>query len=50
LTSALNTGFKYKDGIIKGFYLPDFGKGLIIASSENAGLELLKFKQITSII
>jgi len=44
LTSILNTGFKYKDGIIKGFYLPDFGKGLIIANSENAGLELLEFK------
>jgi GNAT superfamily N-acetyltransferase len=44
LTSTLNTGFKYKDGIIKGFYLPDFGKGLIIANPEYAGLELLKFK------
>ena len=46
LTSTLNTGFKYKDDIIKGFYLPDFGRGLIIANSENAGLELLKFKLI----
>jgi ribosomal protein S18 acetylase RimI-like enzyme len=46
LTSTLNTGFKYKDSLIKGFYLPDFGRGLIIASSENAGLELLKFRLI----
>jgi GNAT superfamily N-acetyltransferase len=44
LTSTLITGFKYKDDTIKGFYLPDFGNGLIIACSENAGLELLKFK------
>jgi GNAT superfamily N-acetyltransferase len=44
LTATLNTGFKYQDSIIKGYYLPDFGRGLIIADSETAGLELLKFR------
>jgi GNAT superfamily N-acetyltransferase len=44
LIDSLKTGFKYKDNIIKGFYLPDFGKGLIIADSDNVGLELLKFR------
>ena len=44
LATALSTGFKYKDMEIEGFYLPDFGKGLIIADSEIAGTELLKFR------
>jgi hypothetical protein len=44
LTHSLKTGFKYKDKILKGYYLPDFGTGLIIADSEIPGLELLKFK------
>jgi len=44
LTFPLKTGFKFKDKFLKGFYLPDFGTGLIIADSEISGLELLKFK------
>jgi N-acetylglutamate synthase-like GNAT family acetyltransferase len=31
-----------EDKIVKGFYLPGFGEGLIIANSPVAGLELLK--------
>lgn len=38
-------GYKYFiDNEIKGYYLPDFGKGLIIANDKNAGVELLKLK------
>lgn len=44
LARSLKTGFKYKDKILKGYYLPDFGAGLIISDSEISGLELLKFK------
>jgi GNAT superfamily N-acetyltransferase len=44
LASTLVTGFKYKDNKIEGYYLPDFGKGLILAYSEIAGIELLKFR------
>jgi GNAT superfamily N-acetyltransferase len=44
LTHSLKTGFKYKDKILKGYYLPDFGTGLIIADSEISGLELLRFR------
>jgi hypothetical protein len=32
------------DGRIRGYYLPDLGKGMIIADMEVAGIELLKFK------
>jgi GNAT superfamily N-acetyltransferase len=44
VTRFLKTGFKYKDDISKGYYLPDFGAGLIIADSVISGLELLKFR------
>lgn len=44
LVHFLKSGFKYKDSKIEGYYLPDFGSGLIIADSEKAGLDLLKFK------
>lgn len=44
LTHALKTGLKYKDKSLRGYYLPDFGTGLIIADSEVSGLELLKFR------
>lgn len=44
LASTLETGFKYKEDKIEGYYLPDFGKGLILANSEIAGIELLKFR------
>jgi GNAT superfamily N-acetyltransferase len=44
LTRFLKTGFKYKDENSTGYYLPDFGSGLIIADSEISGLELLRFR------
>jgi GNAT superfamily N-acetyltransferase len=44
LINSLKTGFKYMDKDIKGYYLPNFGTGLIIADSEIPGLELLKFR------
>jgi GNAT superfamily N-acetyltransferase len=43
----LLTGYVYTSGSsseIKGFYLPDFGNGLIIANNNQAGLDLLRFK------
>jgi len=43
LEDHLQNGFVYcEDKIIKGFYLPGFGDGLIIANDSSAGLELLK--------
>jgi GNAT superfamily N-acetyltransferase len=47
LKSSLKTGFVYKDKIVKGYYLPDLGSGLIIADSENSGIELLKYKLLS---
>lgn len=44
LSGFLKTGFKYKDKIVEGYFLPDFGTGLIIADSATAGIELLKFR------
>jgi ribosomal protein S18 acetylase RimI-like enzyme len=44
LAHYMKSGFKYKERKIKGYYLPDFGRGLIIADSEKAGLDLLKFR------
>ena len=44
LTRSLKTGYKYKNRSLRGYYLPDFGTGLIIADSEISGLELLKFR------
>ena len=44
LLNAMNNGVKFKDDTIKGYYLPEFGRGLIIADSESAGIELLKYK------
>jgi GNAT superfamily N-acetyltransferase len=44
LINFLETGYKFYKHEIEGFYLPDFGKGLIIANTEIAGIELLKFR------
>jgi GNAT superfamily N-acetyltransferase len=44
LTHTLKTGYKYKNRSLRGYYLPDFGTGLIIADSEISGLELLKYR------
>jgi GNAT superfamily N-acetyltransferase len=46
LLHTMGSGFKYADEGIKGYYLPDFGKGLVIADTDAAGLELLKYKVI----
>jgi ribosomal protein S18 acetylase RimI-like enzyme len=44
LARYLKTGVVYYDDRIRGYYLPDFGKGLIIADSSLAGVELLKYR------
>lgn len=45
LDNFLATGWVYEiDTTIKGYFLPDFGEGTIIAGDEDAGLELLKLK------
>lgn len=40
------SGYKYQDelGEIRGFFLPKFGQGLVLALDETAGIELIKFK------
>ena len=44
LEDYLENGFVYfEDATVTGFYLPDFGDGLIIANNATAGLELLNF-------
>jgi GNAT superfamily N-acetyltransferase len=42
LTAFLKDACVYHDGVLRGYYLPGFGKGLIVADSTNAGLELLR--------
>lgn len=44
LTNNIFDGVKFEDNGIKGFYLPSFGKGLIIAGDNVSGIELLKYK------
>ena len=44
LLNSFSNSYKYADGPIRGYYLPDFGKGLVIADTDQAGIELLKFK------
>lgn len=46
LTNNMQDGIMYWDNGLKGFYLPNFGKGLIIANDHSAGIELLKLKII----
>ena len=40
------TGFGYfnSDNDLLGFYLPDFGRGLVLSNDINAGIELLRLK------
>jgi hypothetical protein len=41
----LATGFVHiTDDTINGFYLPDFGDGLILATKLNAGLDLMRLR------
>ena len=44
LADAMNTGVIYRDGGIRGYYLPEFGRGLVAAETEDAGVELLRYK------
>lgn len=46
LQEYLPSGYKYLDdnGKISGFYLPDYGNGMILAMDDIAGRDLLKFK------
>ncbi|MCI0494364.1 GNAT family N-acetyltransferase [candidate division KSB1 bacterium] len=45
LENFLSNGWIYRtDSKIRGFFLPEFSEGTIIASDDNAGIELLKFK------
>lgn len=46
LVNSYASGFGYfeKKGELTGFYLPDFGRGLVLARTQDAGLELLKIK------
>lgn len=51
LTEYLATGYKYlnNDNEITGFFLPEFGNGLILAMDDEAGGELLKYKHLNKI-
>lgn len=43
ITEYLDLGYYFiNDNELLGFYLPDFGEGLILAKIDNVGLELLK--------
>ncbi len=45
LEQHLSNGFLYlQDNEVKGFYLPDLGDGLIIATTSSAGQELMKLR------
>jgi hypothetical protein len=33
-----------EDGLMKGYYLPSFGEGMVVADNSNAGLGLMKFR------
>lgn len=50
LDEYLGAGYKYcEDGNeISGFYLPDFGNGLVLAMDSDSGTELLKYKHSVS--
>ena len=45
LEKYLQDGFVYQNNtFIEGFYLPDFGEGLILAATKEAGIELMKMR------
>jgi GNAT superfamily N-acetyltransferase len=45
LEQFLSSGYVYlHENEVKGFFLPDFGEGLILAVTDSAGLELMKFR------
>jgi len=37
-------GVVYRDAGVEGYYLPEFGRGTIIAETEKAGIELLRYR------
>ena len=41
---ATGLGYFNNENVLLGFYLPDFGRGLVIAKDSKAGIELLKLK------
>ncbi len=45
---ATGQGYFDTENQLLGFYLPDFGRGLVIAKDEKAGIELLKLKHSKS--
>ena len=48
LESYLKGSYVYhSNGDVKGFYLPEWGEGLIIASTEDAGIGLMKMRFTT---
>lgn len=45
LERFLSTGFVHlTDNVVNGFYLPDFGDGVILATTLSAGLDLMKLR------
>lgn len=44
LRKVVDGGSVFHDEVVKGFYLPGFGQGYIVAKSVEAGSELLSFK------
>lgn len=45
LEKYLHDGFVYQNNtVIEGFYLPAFGEGLILATTKEAGIELMKMR------
>jgi hypothetical protein len=43
----INTAFVYFNNKVEGFYMPDFGDGLIVAINPEAGIELMKMRNRT---
>lgn len=47
IANFLSNGWVYSvNGVIKGYFLPEFGEGMIIASDVETGIALLKFKLV----
>ena len=45
LSNYLQNGYVYQEGnVVKGYFLPDFGDGLIIALTPSAGIQLMKLR------
>jgi GNAT superfamily N-acetyltransferase len=44
LQEYFTDAYIYADDEIRGFYLPSFGEGLIVAKDDAAGIELMKFR------